>query len=90
MSPPRSLLRRPSVHPLPAALHDDPELARAARRLEADQPDDRTLGAIVGGESVPDHEITGLDDMLALTAHAGDALIVRRLLDVGAPVDGAR
>jgi ankyrin repeat protein len=51
--------------------------------------DDRTLGRIVGGESPPDHAIAGLEDMLAVAMPAGDTLTVRRLLDAGAPVDGA-
>jgi ankyrin repeat protein len=51
-------------------------------------PDDRTLGAIIGGENAPDHAFAGLQDMLAVAIGAGDILTVRRLLDAGAPVDG--
>jgi ankyrin repeat protein len=50
--------------------------------------DDRALGAIIGGESTPDHAIAELEDMLAVAIAAGDVLTVRRLLDAGAPVDG--
>lgn len=51
--------------------------------------EDRALGAFLSGGVPPDGETTGLEEMLDMVAHSGDLDAVRRLLDVGARVDGA-
>jgi Ankyrin repeats (many copies) len=49
---------------------------------------DRALGAFLAGDGTPPRDVAGLDEMLDTAAHAGEASTVRRLLDLGAAVDG--
>ncbi|MGD1051131.1 MAG: ankyrin repeat domain-containing protein, partial [Solirubrobacteraceae bacterium] len=49
---------------------------------------DRALGAFLTGAGAPPADASGLDDLLDQAVQAGDLDVVRRLLEVGARVDG--